>query len=210
MFSKTLKTSLAVVLFGIACNAQAASLGFTLLDVPDIASFNIDVAYDAGTDTLTATGFALTIDYSETDPAENITDGSFSVVATIDSTGAISGGTVTITGTVPVLGFNSGTLLTGDLTDFGFPDAGGDPLEFLFDVTGGDAAALYGDKGGIKLIAFAPAGGGFTGDWTTDWDNLGPFGFGTGEADTAAVPVPAPLLLLLSALIGVGVSSRRR
>ena len=102
---------------------------------------------------------------------------------------------------------NSGTLLTGTLTDIGFKDAGGgDPLEFLFSVTGGDLAGLYGGTGGIIL----------TGTGFTDWANYGgntPF---SGMSDTFAVspiPVPAAVWLFGSALLGLagfGRHSRRK
>ena len=66
---------------------------------------------------------------------ETIVTGVFDLSASIDSSGLFTSGSLNISGTVPTLGFNSGTLLTGNLTAFGFSNFGGDPLEFLFDVT---------------------------------------------------------------------------
>ena len=174
--------------------AMATPLGLTLADTPDIASAFIDVVYNAGTDTLTANGFALTLDAPPSNP---IAGGLFSLTANVDDSGNLLGGTLTISGTVAGLGFNSGTLLTANLTAFGFVDAGGDPLEFLFDVTGGDAAGLFGSTGGMIL-----GQSGFEGDWASDWDNLlsGIPGTGQGSADTAGTPVSEPGILLLQAL----------
>ena len=59
--------------------------------------------------------------------------------------------------------------------------AGGDPLEFVFDVTGGDAAGLFGPGGGVIL-----SDANFGGSFAVDWDNLigGDPGTGAGVADT--------------------------
>lgn len=118
----------------------------------------------------------------------------------------MSGGTLSIGGTVASLGFNSGTLLTGDLTALGFPDAGGDPLEFLFNITGGDAASLYGATGGVIMSAT-----GFGGSFAADFDNnMGMVGRGMGTADAGAVPVPAAVWLFGSGLLGMVWVGRRR
>jgi len=191
--------------------AQAAPLNLTLNDVPDIVSQFIDVTYDSGLQALTASGFALELDDDGSVPAEPIAGGIFYLTATIDNAGNLVGGTGTITigGTVASLGFNSGTLLTGTLTAFGFPNAGSDPFEFLFDVTGGDAAALYGGgsvPGGVIL-----SGTGFGGDFTSDFDNLniGP-GTGIAVANVGTVPIPAALWLFGSGLLGLTGLARRR
>ncbi len=184
---------------------SAAPLGLTLLDSPDIASFFIDVSYDAGSDLLEASGFALVLNDDGSDPGEDILNGIFELSATIDAAGELWGGTLLIQGTVPTLGFNSGTLLTGDLSDFGFSTSN-DLLEFTFDVTGGDAAALYGSIGGT-ILAFT----GFTGSFATDFDNLqgGQAGTGGGMSDGAAIPEPATAFLMLAGLLGLASRSRR-
>jgi len=191
----------AVLTLAAGSVAQAAPLNLTLLDTPDIVSAFIDVNYDAGSDAFTASGFALELDDDGSIPAEAITDGSFDLAANIDASGVLNGGTFSIGGTVASLGFNSGTLLTGNLTAFGFPDLGGDPLEFLFSVTGGDAAGLYGSIGGIVLTG----GTGFTGDFAFDFS-----GDGTAVADVAPVPLPAAVWLFGAGLLGlVGVGRNR-
>lgn len=189
--------------------AQAASLNLTLNDVPDIVSQFIDVTYNATSDELTASGFALELDDDGSVPAEAIAGGTFDLSATIDDAGNLVGGTIAIGGTVASLGFNSGTLLTGTLTAFGFPDAGGDPFEFLFDVTGGDAAALYG--GGSVPAGVILSGTGFDGDFGSNFDNLSSgTGTGTAVANVGTVPVPAALWLFGSGLLGLTGLARRR
>ena len=132
---------------------------------------------------------------------EIISNGTYSITATIDESGNASGGGIVIDGTIASLGFNSGTLLTGNLTACGFPDAGGDPLEFLFDVTGGDAASLFGPVVGVKLID-----SGFTGSFASNWKNNGN---GKNTLASAVVPEPGTLLLMLTGL-GVLFGLRKR
>lgn len=189
-------------LFVLGANVQAAPLNLTLNNTPDIVSSFIDVTYDSGTDSLTASGFAFELDDDGSVPAEAISNGTFDLSATIDEFGTMTSGSLTIGGTVASLGFNSGTLLTGTLTAFGFRDSGGDPLEFLFDVTGGDAAGLYGGgsiPGGIIL-----SDTGFTGSFASNFNSS------TGVADVAPVPLPAAVWLFGSGLLGLVGLSRRR
>jgi hypothetical protein len=188
---------LAVLLaFGAAgaTPVQATLINLNLSDAPDIVSSFIQVGYLAGSDSFTASGFALELDDDGIGPAHAIAGGTFDITATIDDTGALSAGSLTIGGTIAALGFNSGTLLTGSLTAFGFPNAGGDPLEF-----GGDSAGLYGPVGGI-VMTFTDFGGSFASDFSNTGDGL---------ADTAP-PVPEPASLLLVATGGVLLAARRR
>lgn len=191
----------------LAIPAQAALLNLTLADSPDIVSGFIDVSYDATTATFFASGFAFEL--KDGSGVRQINGGLFDLGATIDNSGILSGGTLTIGGTIAALGFNSGTLLTGTLTALGFPGNGGDPLEFLFDVTGGDAAGLYGSSAGIIL-----SNSGFSGSFAADFDNLlgGLAGTGYSLADTAptAMPVPAALWLFGSGLLWLAGMTRRR
>ncbi len=189
----------ALLLMGVflaAPVANATPLNLTLSDQPDIVSGFLDVGYDSAAQQLTVSGFALGFDDDGVGSAIDIAGGSFDIMANIDNAGNLLGGTVSIGGAVAELGFNSGTLLTGNLIDFGFRDEGGDPLEFVFEITGGDASGLFlsgGAFGGIILT-----GSGFTGSWNADFVNGG-----AGQSDTAPVPVPAAAWLLLSGLIGV-------
>jgi hypothetical protein len=188
-----------LIFLGNSFAIQASPLNLTLADTPDFLIQLTTVAYDAGTDSLTATGTAANLDDDGT--TESITGGSFTLTASIDASGALSSGTLSVGGTIASLGYNSGTLLTGDLTAFGFLDSGGDPLEFLFEVTGGDAAGLYPDTAGVIL-----SNTGFDGDFTTNFQNNG-----DGSADIAPpVPLPAAMWLFISGLLGLSCAGMSR
>ena len=60
MFKRAMVSML--LLFGLVAGAQATLLGLTLEDTPDIVSAFIDINYDAGSNALTADGFALQIE----------------------------------------------------------------------------------------------------------------------------------------------------
>ena len=117
-----------------------------------------------------------------------------------------------------VPGYNSGTMVTGDLILNGFTGAGDvGNIEFAFDITGGDFAG-YGTNGGIMFTLFSGAG------WDTglDWDLTNSAGRefwqqsfnSTANVDTfvttAVVPVPAALWLFGSGLLGLAGVARRR
>ncbi|MDH3589142.1 MAG: hypothetical protein OEQ74_07035 [Gammaproteobacteria bacterium] len=194
----TVKVALATALLSLSWSSHAAPLGLTLADAPDIASGFITVSYNAMTDTLSATGSAIQL----YDGVATFIDagGLFILEATVDGDGNMTGGTISIDATIASLGHVSGTLLTGVLTDFGFMEGGGDPLEFLFDVTGGDLASLYGPRGGIIL-----SDAGFGGSFANDFANTD-----AGVSDTAAIPVPPALWLMFSALAGIAGVRRRK
>lgn len=184
-------------------SASAAMLNLDFIDNPDIYSSGITVSYDALNDTLSAEGYASTFtDLSGTQrDIANGTLGTFSLSAIIDDAGNFSGGNFTIGGTVG--SFNSGTLLSGDLTAFGF-ESGNPSFEFALNVTGGDAMSLYGNAG-LTLSGMNTATS-FAADFVRD--------FAYSDAKTvvpaAVVPVPAAAWLFGSGLIGlVGVARRR-
>lgn len=186
--------------------AQAFPLNLTS-GSPDIASGFISTSYNAGTGLFSASGFATTYlpNGQPGPPSDAIAGGSFDITANISNAGVLSAGTLTIGGTVAAQGFNSGTLLTGTLSALGFNPAGGDPFEFLFNVTGGDAAGSFGTSGGVILNAGA---GSFLGTFANSFTSA-PF---AGVADTFGVngvPEPASYLLLLAGLLGIAVSRQR-
>ncbi len=183
--------------------AQAALIPLTLQDTPDIFASFLDVDYDAGSDSLSITGFPLTYDDDGIGMAETFGSGSFDLRATVDDTGNATGGLLEISGSIPGLGINDPltVLLTGTLTNFGFDESGGDPLEFIFSVTGGQLAADY---GGIGAEAGVIASGtNFPGNFMDNFHN----DQGTGRADVAP-PVPAPMTAAF--IGGLAFATRRR
>jgi len=193
--------TLGLLLVLTVATVRAIPLDLTLSDSPQIATFSIDVDYKKNKDSFMADGTPLEFDDDGIGAPEIISNGTYSITATIDELGNASGGALVIDGTIASLGFNSGTLLTGNLTAFGFPDAGGDPLEFLFDVTGGDAASLFGPVVGIKL-----SDSGFTGSFASNFKNNGN---GKNELGPMVTPEPGSIFLMLTGL-GVLFGLRKR
>jgi len=183
---------------------QATPLNLILSDSPDIISSWIDVSYNANNEALTMSGYALEL--FDGTASHQIANGTFALSANVSNSGVLSGGSLTIGGTIAALGFSTSNLLTGSLFALGFDDstsANNQTLEFRFDTTDGDAALLYtntGSSGGI-LVHLT----GFNGDWGSDWSS-NPF------AAVSDVGVPAPTALwLIAAGIGLfGVARRYR
>ena len=194
----------AVAVAACSGSGHAGFIPLAFLDAPDVMAGFTDVTYDAGSNAFLATGFALEFD-DGTGPAGTIFDGSFSITASIDAGGAAGGGTLDIGGLVSGFGLS---LLTGTLLDFGFDDAGGTLLEFLFQVTGGDLAPQYGGVGAAVGVILDMGGGGYSGNFLEDFDNLigGLPGTGAGVADTGRL-IPGPSAI---ALLGMAAARRRR
>lgn len=192
---------------GVCASVAAATpLNLVLQDTPDILSGFISTAYIAETDVFTAAGFALNIDFPPVlrGAPVPITNGTFDIFAIIDSSGSASVGTLEIRGVISdETRGEAPLLLSGSLVSFGFPDpvargAAGGVLEFLFDVTGGSLAGLYGSQAGVIL-----GDSGYPGFWTETWRNDG-----NAESDTAP-PVPAPFSAV-GLLAGAGLVGLRR
>jgi hypothetical protein len=160
---------------------------------PDIYSDYIQVSYTSASHSFSALGQAFTFDIDGLPPPDyDIVDagdnpgGLFDIEAKIDNSGNPISGTLTVDGYIPDLlgSHGTGTLLTGTLSRFGFPNAGGDPLEFIFTTTGGDLSSYLPQADVILNYS------GYDGTFHQDFSN-----YGMGEAD-AFVPEPATLTCL--------------
>lgn len=192
----------------------STSANGTLLNLtpqpPNIASNSLDISYYHTTDSLVIGGLASTLDDDGDGDPEAIVAGLYNITVSVDADGVLLGGTLTVGGTVPTLGYNSGIILAGDLTAFGFSPSGGEPLEFLFMVAGGDAAGLYGLDSVGGIIVDGSSSNDFSGTFISDWsNNFGIPGVDTGDAfaDTFLIPEPATLGLMA---FGLGLIARKR
>jgi hypothetical protein len=194
----------ALLSFALVClPAQATPLNLTV-GTPDIMADFIAVNYVAGAagNNFTASGWAETLDFDGIAPPDyNIGEPQgYDIVAHVTTAGVATGGTLTITGTVnsgspngsndPLSSDLGSPLLTGTLTAMGYPVSGSGELEFLFTVTGGAAAPLFGSQVGVKLNE-----SGYVGLWTADFSNSG-----EGVTDNFAVPEPMTIAMLLLGL----------
>lgn len=174
----------AVTVLTVAATTQADLIGLPLLDAPDLASGFLTSTYDAGPGFLTIDGFALEFDDDGSIPANLITGGVFNLDAVIDDSGEATAGSLAILGNVDGFGPD---LLRGNLVDFGFIDGGGQILEFLFEVTGGELDELYGGEGALFGVILDVNDVGYSGDWTES------FALSNGVADTAPIPATGVL-----------------
>ena len=150
---------------------------------------------------LTVTGTALAIDFNGNPPPDNsITAGTFTLTAMINSSGVLTSGSLSITGTIPSLGSGS-PLLPANLTALGFSDWPVTQIfEFIGTTTGGSQAAGMGSQIGTILNL----GSGFNGSFASNFANSG-----FGNADTFRIPAPGAGLVLGAAGL-IGLSRRRR
>lgn len=209
------RVAMAMLAALFAVNTQA----FAVLDLPrggpQIESSPVDVVYtgDFVTGTLTASGVANVINPPGA-PLGDIANGTFNLDAVINSNTLTASGELNIGGTAPGLGYLSGTLLTGTFyvtptpspfeptqVHGAFGPAPRNSLEFLFEITGGDAAELYGGVGGHTGVLLRPAG--YMGSFDSD------FSSGPGGAFAITFVVPAPGTLWLMLLCAVPLILRR-
>ena len=168
--------------------------------------------------TLTMAGTSMVLDaYDPSTGLDFVVGGSYSLVADFDGTGAFTGGTLSATGTA-LSGdpnFQSGTIVTANLTEFGFSgtDAGGS-FEFTFnDSVAGDFAAFYYSYSAVIATTSTlkdSSGAAFVGDWDANLDFTQNFSATSANIDTS-VPIPAAVWLFGSAIMGLfGLGRARR
>ena len=196
----SLVATFAVAMLGTTAAQAFISLGLTG-GTPDIVAQELAVIYMGNNDsgTLTADNFGGFAGFSVIEPPGtpmgDISDFFFHLDAAVDFNDSTATGNLTLSGDVAGLGLN-GVLLVGTLNStlanptFGTP--GGESLEFLFEVTGGLAAGLFGDTAGVIL---------------SNSGYMGSFDEAFGEPENAAadtfgvVPAPGTLLLLAGGLM---------
>lgn len=209
-------------------NARAALLGVggnatNWPGLPNLYSQGLSISYTLNS---TTTGLfsvsGTTSDYFDLQTNDNFvlddyadfTPGTFSLSATVTTSGALVSGTVTIAcasgiydpdyDPTPIYG--PGTLLQGNLTAFGFLGATStntSKFDFEFNVPSGELESVYGSKAGTVMYTEDNS---FTGNFTTGFSNGG-----EGIADTLMmVPEPEPQLLVILSVLGLCWVARSR
>lgn len=247
------RSVIAVVLPVLALVMTQSAYGATIplpVSYPaiDTKYTNINYVYTGSGWTMTINGYqsggtalqTITFDGSTNNRIRTPLDGAltlFTLTANFNASGAFvsTGSTLTIGGVVdtstaagiqPYAGLaNSGTLLTANLTDFGFygqasASTTSDILEidFRISATGGDLfSAGYGPgeglrwTGNVSRAGAAPVGGVWS---SAEFTNTAGFGCVTSACNsqlTTYVPVPAAVWLFGSGLLGLfGIVTRRR
>jgi hypothetical protein len=182
----------------LTCHCVQAEPLNLVPQAPDITSSFIYVDYDSGR--LSASGTADALFLSTTN-IHDLTSGTFEINMELDTAGVPQSGSLTIRGSIAGLGIDGPVLLTGDIDQFGFGSAL-DPLEFIFNVTGGNLgnSPYYPVAAGVLLHD-----SGFEGSFENNFSN-----FWEGSSDTFAVPEPSTWILLLTLTCSGLLASRRR
>ena len=207
---------LGAMLLGMSISSQASLMKLELEDSPDLLSSKISTDFSGNF--FQVQGFASQLKIDTTtyniaagDP-NNTNAFDYNITATIDGNGNLSLGELIIGGNISDLGFNNNNLLKGTLTKLSFDDATSNnagTLEFLFTVSGGDAASYFGGIGGTGGIILFNTG--FNGNWTNSFSTADTALADTGVAkNRVAVPEPTSMWLLGSGLIGLAGFARRK
>jgi hypothetical protein len=201
-----MKRMLLVSLFLIfvAGPAQAALIGLTL-EEPLISYDNLGMtSYDATTDVFSVDASSLSILLGGPPPSP-ISNGTFDISIEVDDTGSLVGGVpgddLSITGDI---GAGLVVLLTGEILEFGFEEAGvTDSFDFLFAVTGGALSGLI-STGWVGVELFSEDST-FTGSFAV------PFEGGAKGIAGAVIPEPTGFIVFgIGAMVAGGAAVTRR
>ena len=126
----------------------------------------------------------------------------FSISATMDPSGNVGAGSLTISGDVTIDGtLYSGTLLTASAVDFGFQDSGdtASVFDFLFNNLGGELAGFYAGSD-LYVRVNSLEGSNFV-DFTNDFvGSAAGISAATTSLGSGVAAAPTPSALLLGAL----------
>ena len=201
---------LLIIIFFMAGKSSATLIGLDLI-VPDITSISTGAySYNAKTNlfSLTATRFIITFDGINFIP---ITGGSYLAKFYVNESGNFAGGVrgydFVISGSFSYGGKNySGTLIAGEVTNFGWLDIPGPfaIFDFSFNFKDGALKDFYGSAGGGVFTSESST---FTGNWNKSHSGK------MVKYDTApapAVPEPNTILLFGLGIFGIAVFGRKR
>ncbi len=176
-FRSRSRTLLAASLLGVGLAGAAA--GALLGIVPDFPQLFYDsqgvTSYDADLDRLSIAARPLAIRRFLGDPPARISEGEIRIEVEVDAAGVLVGGVpgddLLVTGSVtfdPSTSF-SGTLVTGEVLEFGFRDTTttSDSYDFRFALTGGLLASLWGSADVAVVVASEQSD--FVGDFTLNF-----------------------------------------
>ena len=192
-------------IFNVQAGVVDSTLALTTTN-PDISSIVYTAEYTGNsTDgTFTSLGQASQLTTAAL-TSETIDSGTFELNASIQQSAGTADGLLSIGGTITALGFSSGTLITATLLQIGGPNTA---LNFLFNVTGGDAAALYGGVGatiGVIMNFMDPTGynGSFNAAFESDK-------FTSSDTFVVEVATPNSVSIFLIGFIVLGLRKKLR
>jgi len=162
------------VFFSTTAGAGNGALLEVPIEFPRIESAFVagqGASYD-GTD-LTIAGLPFVVNFTSGGTDAIVFGGSLTLTATIDSSGVLTGGSYSVTGSVtdPATSINySGTLVSGSVLDYGIIDIGTTDLaDFLLSVDSGSMKGLFDAVGSSAGAVVSLEGSTFAGSFAENW-----------------------------------------